>query len=104
MLALSVVGGWLAGRADFVPRLWITLPVMLTFAFVSNLSYALVGSLLRAWLAQGRRLLWFNRGMAMVLVLTCVWLLTYTVPMSPSHASSSSSFALLLSSTSKAPV
>lgn len=103
MLALSVVGGWLAGRADFVPRLWITLPVMLTFAFVSNLSYALMGSLLRAWLSQGRRLLWFNRGMALVLVLTCVWLLSYTVPMSPSHASPSSSSALLPFSTLKAP-
>ena len=87
MLALSVVGGWLAGRADFVPRLWIALPVMLAFAFFSNLSYALVGSLLRSWLAQGRRLLWFNRGMALVLVLTCVWLMTYTVPIAPTSHS-----------------
>ena len=85
MLALSVVSGWLAGRPDFVQRLFITLPVMLAFAFFSNLSYALVGSLLRAWLAQGQRLLWFNRGMALVLVLTCVWLVFYTLPAMPAN-------------------
>jgi hypothetical protein len=35
---------------------------MLVFAFASNFAYALVGSMLRQWLAQGQRLLWFNRG------------------------------------------
>lgn len=85
MLALSVVAGWLAGRPDFAQRLLIALPVMLAFAFFSNLSYALVGSLLRSWLAQGKRLLWFNRGMALVLVLTCVWLLFYTLPVAPAN-------------------
>jgi threonine/homoserine/homoserine lactone efflux protein len=39
------------------------------FAFSSNFTYALVGSLLRQWLAQARRLLWFNRMLAAVLVL-----------------------------------
>jgi drug/metabolite transporter (DMT)-like permease len=34
---------------------------MLAFALSSNLTYALVGSLLRQWLSQGARLLWFNR-------------------------------------------
>ena len=37
-------------------------------------TYALVGSLLREWLAQGRRLLWFNRTMALALVLTAAWM------------------------------
>jgi threonine/homoserine/homoserine lactone efflux protein len=55
------------------------LPVMLAYAFASNLSYALAGALLRDWLrgpdGTGRRLLAFNRVMAGVLVLTAVWML-----------------------------
>jgi threonine/homoserine/homoserine lactone efflux protein len=80
MLALSVVAGWVAGRPDWAPRIAITLPVMLCFALFSNLTYAAVGALLREWLAKGTRLLWFNRGMALVLLFTCVWLSTYTLP------------------------
>ncbi|GHC95563.1 lysine transporter LysE [Pseudorhodoferax aquiterrae] len=75
MLALAIVAGWIAGREDLLPRLAVVLPLMLCFAFFSNLSYALMGALLRQWLAQGRRLLWFNRLMAAVLVLTAVWML-----------------------------
>ena len=41
-----------------------------------TLLYASVGALLRHWLAQGRRLLWFNRAMAAVLVLTAIWMAT----------------------------
>jgi threonine/homoserine/homoserine lactone efflux protein len=41
---------------------------MMLFAFISNLTYAVAGSLLRGWLAQGRRLLWFNRTLSAVLV------------------------------------
>jgi threonine/homoserine/homoserine lactone efflux protein len=82
MLALSVVAGWVAGRPDAAERTLQVLPLMLAFAFFSNLLYALVGSLLRGWLAgpvvagvaTGRRLLAFNRGMAAVLVLTAVWM------------------------------
>ncbi|MNU11283.1 hypothetical protein D3C72_2590090 [compost metagenome] len=48
---------------------------MVGFAFSSNFLYALVGSLLRQWLAQGRRLLWFNRVLALVLVVTALWML-----------------------------
>ena len=79
MLALSVVAGWVAGQPDFAARFAATLPVMLGFAFFSNLSYALVGSLLRQWLAQGRRLLMFNRTMSCALVLTAVWMLRSTL-------------------------
>lgn len=74
MLALSIVAGWVAGRPDAVWRFWMALPVMLAFAFGSNFTYALVGSLLREWLAQGERLLWFNRAMALALVLTAAWM------------------------------
>lgn len=49
---------------------------MMVFAFTSNLVYALVGSLLRQWLAQGTRLLWFNRALAGVLVATAAWMVT----------------------------
>jgi threonine/homoserine/homoserine lactone efflux protein len=38
------------------------------------LAYALIGSLLRDWLAQGRRLLIFNRSMALALVFTAIWM------------------------------
>ena len=79
MLALSIVSGWIAGRADPALRFAVVLPVMVMFAFASNLSYALIGSLLRDWLAgpagSGRRLLGFNRAMAAVLVATAIWML-----------------------------
>lgn len=74
LLALTLVAGWVAGQSEPVQRVAVLLAVMLVFAFASNLAYAAVGALLRAWLAQGRRLLWFNRGMAAVLVLTAAWM------------------------------
>ena len=78
MLALSIVSGWIAGRPDPGLRFAVVLPVMLFYAFTSNLAYALVGSLLRDWLAgpdgSGRRLLVFNRLMALVLVATALWM------------------------------
>jgi threonine/homoserine/homoserine lactone efflux protein len=74
MLALTVVAGWLAGQADAIARFSIILPLMLAFGLASNLAYALMGSLLRDWLSQGARLLWFNRAMAAILVVTAVWM------------------------------
>lgn len=74
LLALTIVAGWVAGQSAPGTRLAVVLPVMLAYAFASNLLYASVGALLRHWLAQGRRLLWFNRGMAALLVLTAVWM------------------------------
>jgi len=74
MLALTVVAGWLAGRPDTWLRFAQILPLMLLFGFSSNLAYALVGSLLRDWLAKNNRLLWFNRLMAIALVATAVWM------------------------------
>jgi threonine/homoserine/homoserine lactone efflux protein len=79
MLALAIVSGWIAGRSDPAMRMAVVLPVMLAFAFVSNLAYALAGSLLREWLAgphgTGRRLRGFNFVMAGVLVITAIWML-----------------------------
>ena len=79
LLAVAIVSGWIAGRGDAAARFASVLPVMLFYAFASNLTYALVGSLLRDWLAgphgSGRRLVWFNRVMALVLVATAVWML-----------------------------
>jgi threonine/homoserine/homoserine lactone efflux protein len=79
MLALAIVSGWIARRADTGQRFAVVLAVMLAFAFASNLSYALAGSLLRDWLSgpagTGQRLMWFNRAMAAVLVVTAIWML-----------------------------
>ena len=74
MLALTVVAGWLVGRPDELLRFAQILPLMLLFGFGSNVAYALVGSLLRDWLGQNNRLLWFNRLMALALVATAVWM------------------------------
>ncbi|MGV3569199.1 MAG: LysE family translocator [Ramlibacter sp.] len=81
MLALTLTAGWVvnaAGQPATNPgqRLAIICGVMMLFAFSSNFTYALVGSLLRQWLSHGRRLLWFNRALALVLVLTAAWMLT----------------------------
>lgn len=79
MLALAIVSGWIADRPDPSLRFAVVLPVMLFYAFTSNLTYAMVGSLLRDWLAgpegSGQRLLVFNRLMALVLVATALWML-----------------------------
>jgi threonine/homoserine/homoserine lactone efflux protein len=77
MLALTVVAGWMAGQADATSRFAQLLPVMLFFGFTSNLLYAAMGSLLRKWLLQGSRLAWFNRFMALVLVVTAAWMATF---------------------------
>jgi threonine/homoserine/homoserine lactone efflux protein len=79
MLALTVFGGWVAEQSELALRLGQVVPIMMFYALVSNLTYALVGSLLRRWLAgpdgSGMRLLWFNRLMAAVLAATGLWML-----------------------------
>ncbi|MDH0370865.1 LysE family translocator [Comamonas aquatica] len=74
-LALTIVAGWVAGQANFAERMLVVLPVMASYAFCSNLCYACIGAALRQWLAHGRRLLWFNRLMAALLVGTAAWML-----------------------------
>jgi len=81
MLALTLTAGWVVnagGQPASNPgeRLAIICAVMVVFAFASNFLYALVGSLLRQWLAQGQRLLWFNRVLALILVATAAWMVT----------------------------
>ncbi len=75
LLVLAIVGGWVTGHDNSLQRCAIVLPLLMAAAFASNLTYAMAGSLLRGWLAQGLRLLWFNRAMASVLVLTAFWML-----------------------------
>ena len=70
LLALTLVAGWIAGQPDALRRFAIVAPVMLFYAFTSNFTYAAMGALLRNWLAEGTRLLWFNRCMAAIPVLT----------------------------------
>jgi hypothetical protein len=50
------------------------LPLMMAYGLASNFTYALVGSSLRGWLAQGQRLAWFNRALSAVLVATAAWM------------------------------
>ncbi len=76
MLALSLVAGWIAGKDDVLERCLALLPLIMLFGLVSNLTYAVMGSLLREWLLKGTRLLVFNRCMSSVLVLTAGWMLT----------------------------
>ena len=80
MLALTLLAGWVVNALDQPApnpgaRLAIVCVVMAVFAFISNLTYALAGALLRDFLAQGRRLLWFNRVLALVLIITAAWML-----------------------------
>lgn len=80
MLALTLSAGWVfnaegAPASNPVERLVFVCLAMLFFAFSSNFTYAMVGSLLRDWLAQGQRLLWFNRALAVVLAATAAWML-----------------------------
>ncbi len=81
MLALTLTAGWVVNAqgqpsANPMQRLAIICVVMVFFAFISNFTYALAGSLLRGWLAQGSRLLWFNRVLAAILAATAVWMST----------------------------
>ena len=82
MLALALTAGWVVSQQGGQPaanpgeRLAIVLAVMAVYAFASNFTYALIGSLLRQWLSHGARLLVFNRVMAAVLAATAAWMLS----------------------------
>jgi threonine/homoserine/homoserine lactone efflux protein len=81
MLALTLTAGWVVNAAGMPAanpgeRLAIISAIMVVFAFSSNFAYALLGSMLRQWLSQGSRLLWFNRALAFVLAATAAWMLT----------------------------
>jgi threonine/homoserine/homoserine lactone efflux protein len=74
MMALSLVAGWVIGKENALERCLVLLPLMMAYGLCSNMTYALVGSLLRDWLSHGRRLLVFNRVMALALVMTALWM------------------------------
>ncbi|MDO4591537.1 MAG: LysE family translocator [Comamonadaceae bacterium] len=74
-LALTIVAGWVAGQDNFAARMLVVVPVMAFYALSSNLLYACIGAVLRQWLAHGKRLLWFNRSMAVLLLATAIWML-----------------------------
>jgi threonine/homoserine/homoserine lactone efflux protein len=74
MNALMISAGWITVDDAVGARLAVVLPLMMAYGFASNFTYALIGSALRHWLAQGRRLAWFNRALAAVLVLTAGWM------------------------------
>lgn len=79
LLALTLSAGWVVNASGLPAanpgqRLAIICAIMAVYAFTSNFAYALAGSLLRQWLSQGRRLLWFNRMLALVLVATAAWM------------------------------
>ncbi len=73
--ALTIAGTWVAVEGQVTSRLMWVLPIAAAYGFASNFTYAAVGAGLRQWLAQGERLLWFNRAMACVLAVTAVWML-----------------------------
>ena len=74
MNALLITAGWVTVVQPPWQRLAVVLPLMMAFGFASNFTYAVAGSALRGWLAQGRRLMAFNRVLALVLVATAVWM------------------------------
>lgn len=74
MNALMISAGWVTVAEPIGPRVAVVLPLMMAYGLASNFTYALIGSALRHWLAQGRRLLAFNRVLAAVLVATAAWL------------------------------
>jgi threonine/homoserine/homoserine lactone efflux protein len=73
--ALTIAGTWVAVEGEVAARLMWVLPIAAAYGFASNFTYAAVGAGLRQWLAQGERLLWFNRAMACILAVTAVWML-----------------------------
>ena len=74
MNALLISAGWVTVADPMWPRLALVLPLMMAYGLASNFTYALLGSSLRAWLATGKRLAWFNRSLAAVLVATAAWM------------------------------
>jgi threonine/homoserine/homoserine lactone efflux protein len=76
MLTLTLTAGWItAVAAPTAGRVVTVGAVLVVFALASNLTYAVVGSVLAGWLARGTRMLWFNRFLAAVLVSTAARML-----------------------------
>jgi len=81
LLAISVTGSWIlysGGQPSSNPssRLVFACAIVMFFAFTSNLTYAIAGSLFREWLGSGRRLQIFNYLLAFLLIATALWTLS----------------------------
>ena len=81
LLAITVTGSWIIhteGQPSSNPneRLLLACAVVMFFAFTSNLTYAVAGSLFREWLGSGRRLKVFNYLLAIMLIATALWTLS----------------------------
>lgn len=71
MNALVISATWVTVESGaLVQRLALVLPLMMFYGVASNFTYAWVGAALRQWLAKDQRLVWFNRSMAALLLLT----------------------------------
>jgi threonine/homoserine/homoserine lactone efflux protein len=75
LLAMTITTGWIAGRPDAGWRFAQVLPVLLSFTFAANMTYAITGATLRKWLSVGQRLQVFNIAMASGLAITAIWML-----------------------------
>ncbi len=73
--ALTISATWITVEGQIALRAMQVLPIAALYGFASNFTYACVGAALRGWLAQGHRLMIFNRTMAAVLVATALWML-----------------------------
>jgi threonine/homoserine/homoserine lactone efflux protein len=73
--ALTIAGTWIAVEGQVAMRLAWVVPIAALYGFASNFTYAAAGAALRRWLAQGSRLVVFNRLMAAVLAATALWML-----------------------------
>jgi threonine/homoserine/homoserine lactone efflux protein len=81
LLAITIMGSWIIyaeGQPSTNPdeRLMLACAVVMFFAFVSNMSYALAGALFKTWLGTGKRLIVFNYFLAALLVATAIWTLS----------------------------
>lgn len=73
--ALTISATWITVEGQTALRAAQVLPIALAFGLASNFTYACIGAALRGWLARGRRLQFFNRAMALVLLATALWML-----------------------------
>lgn len=81
LLAITVTGSWIIhseGQPTNNPneRLLLACATVMFFAFTSNLTYAIAGSLFREWLGSGKRLMVFNYLLAIMLIATALWTLS----------------------------
>ena len=81
LLAITIMGSWIIyaeGQPSPNPdeRLMMACAVVMFFAFISNMTYALAGALFKTWLATGKRLVIFNYILAALLIATAIWTLS----------------------------